>query len=156
VPSGIAAYDDADVLIEDVDAVSTALPPDVQVPVAVRATLAGRHLLLEKPLGLSASGADELLGAVTNAGVASVVFFTSRFVTALDQVLRDAAAAGGWYGVCGTVLSSIFGNGIPYVKSTWRRAWGGLRDLGPHMTQPGQAFLRAEKVRTLMAACRSS
>ena len=74
---------------------SIALPPDVQVPVAVRAARAGRHLLLEKPLGLSASGADELLGAVTNAGVVSVVFFTSRFVTAVDKVLRDAAAAGG-------------------------------------------------------------
>jgi predicted dehydrogenase len=48
-------------------------------------------------------------------------------------VLRDAAAAGGWYGACGTVLSSISDNGSPYVKSAWRRAWGGLWDLGPHM-----------------------
>jgi predicted dehydrogenase len=132
-PYGIAAYDDADALIEDVDAVSIALPPDVQVPVAVRAARAGRHLLLEKPLALSASGADELLGAVTSAGVASVVFFTSRFVPVVDEVLRDAAAAGGWYGARGTVLSSILGNGSPYAKSTWRRACGGLWDHGPHM-----------------------
>jgi hypothetical protein len=92
-PYGIAAYDDADALIEDVDAVSAALPPDVQVSVAVRAAQAGRHLLLEKPLALSASGADELLGAVTSAGVASLVFFTSRFVPAVDEVLRDAVPA---------------------------------------------------------------
>ena len=132
-PYGIAAYEDADNLIEDVDAVSIALPPDVQVSVAVRAARAGRHLLLEKPLALSPSGADELLGAVTDAGVASVVFFTSRFVPAVDEVLRDAAAAGGWYGARGTMLSSIFGNGSPYAKSAWRRVWGGLWDHGPHM-----------------------
>jgi predicted dehydrogenase len=132
-PYGVAAYDDADALIEDVDAVSIALPPDVQVEVAVRAARAGRHLLLGKPLALSASGAADLLGAVSSAGVASVVFFTSRFVPAVDEVLRDAAATGGWYGARGTVLSSHFGNGSPYAKSTWRRAGGGLWGHGPHM-----------------------
>jgi predicted dehydrogenase len=50
-----------------VDAVSIALPSDVQVLLAVRAARAGRHLLLEKPLALFGSGADELLGVVTEA-----------------------------------------------------------------------------------------
>lgn len=31
------------------------------------------------------------------------------------------------------MLSSIFGDGSPYVKSAWRRTWGGLWDLGSHM-----------------------
>jgi predicted dehydrogenase len=39
-PYGIAAYDDADALLGDVDAVSIALPPDVQVPLVVRAARA--------------------------------------------------------------------------------------------------------------------
>lgn len=130
---GIAAYDDADALLDDVDAVSIALPPEVQVPLAVRAARAGRHLLLEKPIALSATSADELAAAVTSSGVASVVFFTNRFVPAVEQVLRDAIAAGGWHGARGTVLSSIFGDGSPYAGSGWRRASGGLWDLGPHV-----------------------
>ena len=52
--------------------------------------------------------------------VMSVVFFTSRFVPVVDEALRDAAAAGGWYGARGTALSSIFGNGSPYdVRFGW-------------------------------------
>ncbi|HEY3750416.1 MAG TPA: Gfo/Idh/MocA family oxidoreductase [Pseudonocardiaceae bacterium] len=129
----ITAYDDLDALLSDVDAVSIAVPPDVQVPLARRAAQAGRHLLLEKPIALSAAGADELLTAVTESGVASVVFFTNRFVPDVDQVLRDAVAAGGWHGARGTVLSSIFGSESPYVASAWRRDWGGLWDLGPHV-----------------------
>jgi predicted dehydrogenase len=130
---GIAAYEDADALLSDVDAVSIAVPPQVQVPLAIRAARSGRHLLLEKPVALSAADADELLAAVTGSGVASVVFFTNRFVPAVEQVLRDAIAAGGWHGARGTVLFSVFGDGSPYAESAWRRTWGGLWDLGPHV-----------------------
>jgi hypothetical protein len=89
---GVSAYDDPDALLRDVDAVPIAVPPDVQVPLAVRAARAGRHLLLEKPVALSAVGADELLAAVADSDVASVVFFTNRFVPAVEQVLRDAGS----------------------------------------------------------------
>jgi predicted dehydrogenase len=132
-PYGITAYDDADALLGDVDAVSIALPPDVQVPLAIRAARAGCHLLLEKPIALSDAGADDLLGAVAESGVASVVFFTYRFIPAVEQVLGDAVARGGCYGARGTVLFSVFGDGSPYATSAWRRSWGGLWDLGPHV-----------------------
>ena len=42
------------------DAVAVAVPPDVQVPLAEQAAAAGRHLLLEKPTGLSLPVADRL------------------------------------------------------------------------------------------------
>src|SRR3954452_7405404 len=70
---------DLDALLADVDAVSFALPPDVQVPLAVRAAEAGKHLLLEKPIALTVEDADRLVAAVRDNGVASVVFFTFRF-----------------------------------------------------------------------------
>jgi predicted dehydrogenase len=130
---GVSAYDDPDALLADVDAVAIALPPDVQVPLAIRAARAGRHLLLEKPIALSPAGADELLSAVTGSGVASVVFFTNRFVPAVEQALDDATANGSWYGARGTMTFSIFGEGSPYAGSAWRRERGGLWDLGPHV-----------------------
>src|SRR4051794_36362928 len=42
-------YADVDALIDDTEAVAIALPPAVQAPLAERAALAGRHLLLDKP-----------------------------------------------------------------------------------------------------------
>src|SRR6266536_1801633 len=50
---GVRGYEDLDALLEAVDAVAIALPPDVQADLAVRAARAGRHLLLDKPLALS-------------------------------------------------------------------------------------------------------
>ena len=74
-----AAYDDIAGFLAAVDAVSFAVPPDVQAPLATRAAQAGKHLLLEKPIALSQEAADALVDAVGQAGVASVVFFTQRF-----------------------------------------------------------------------------
>jgi predicted dehydrogenase len=128
----LRAYADVDDLIGDVDAVSVALPPDVQAPLAARAADAGRHLLLDKPLALSTSDAGLVVEAVERRGVASVVFFTNRFFPNVGAFLRDAADAGGWYGARATMLASIFQPGGPYAASPWRRRWGGLWDVGPH------------------------
>lgn len=129
---GVPAYADVDALLRDVDAVAIALPPDVQAPLAVRAARAGKHLLLDKPLALDPAAADEVVAAADAAGVASVVFFTNRFVPSIAAFLRDNAAVGGWYAAHGTMYTSIFQPGNPYADSAWRKQHGGLWDLGPH------------------------
>jgi len=129
---GTRAFDDLDALIDAVDAVAIALPPDVQADVAVRAARAGKHLLLDKPLALDPAAAAGVVRAAAEAGVASVVFFTNRFVPAVDGFLCDNAAVGGWYAAHGTIYASIFTPGNPYAGSVWRKEHGGLWDLGPH------------------------
>jgi predicted dehydrogenase len=129
---GVPAFEDVDALIEAVDAVAVALPPDVQATVAARAADAGRHLLLDKPITLSLADADVLVGAVERRGVASVVFFTNRFRPDVSGALAAAAATGGWYGARVTMFASIFGPDGPYGQSAWRKEWGGLWDIGPH------------------------
>jgi predicted dehydrogenase len=129
---GAKPYPDIDELIDDVDAVAIALPPDVQADLAVRAADAGRHLLLDKPIALSTADADALVDAVEAAQVASVVFFTNRFVPAVAGFLRDAAAAGGWYAARVVMHASIYQAGNPYNASEWRQRRGGLWDIGPH------------------------
>jgi predicted dehydrogenase len=124
------AYADVDDLLDAVDAVAVALPPDVQAPLAVRAARAGRHLLLDKPLALDTAGADEVVAAATDAGVASVVFFTNRFRAPVADFLRDAVATGGWHGGRATILAKVAGG--PYADSPWRTERGGLWDVGPH------------------------
>ncbi|WP_165989842.1 Gfo/Idh/MocA family protein [Streptomyces sp. YIM 98790] len=126
-------YDDPDALFADCDAVAVALPPDIQAPLAVRAARAGRHLLLDKPLATTPSGAREVVDAVAEAQVASVVFFTLRFAAASSAWIDRQAVAGGWHTGRAEWLSSIFGGSeSPYAASPWRREKGALWDVGPH------------------------
>lgn len=129
---GAAAYDSVDALIADVDAVAVALPPDVQAELALRAAKAGRHLLLDKPLSFTVEAAEEIVAAVDEAGLASVVFFTNRFVPAVESFIRQSVTSGGWYAAHGTMYASIFQPDNPYSASQWRKDRGGLWDLGPH------------------------
>ncbi|SNR29413.1 Gfo/Idh/MocA family protein [Actinoplanes regularis] len=129
---GTRAYPDVDQLIADVDAVAIALPPDVQAPIAIRAALAGRHLMLDKPIALRTEEAAELASAVADRGVASVVFFTRRFVPETEKFINDAVAAGDWTEARVDHLGSIFTPDNPFGASPWRRERGGLWDVGPH------------------------
>jgi predicted dehydrogenase len=120
---------DLDALLAGCDAVSVAVPPDVQAPLAVAAAEAGKHLLLEKPLALTVADADRVVAAVGAAGVASVVLFTDRFRTATSTWLREAARAplqGGSVSWLGSLAGS------PYEASPWRHEHGALWDVGPH------------------------
>jgi len=125
----VAGFADVDELLSQVDAVTIALPPDVQAPLAERAAAAGKHLLLEKPIALDLAGADRVVGAVRDAGVASVVFFTFRFQPETSSWLEQAARttlAGGH----ASWLSSLAGS--PFDASPWRKEHGALWDIGPH------------------------
>jgi predicted dehydrogenase len=128
----IRAYTDFDALLGDVDALTFAVPPDVQAELAVRAAERGKHVLLEKPIAASVEAARQLERAVDQAGIASVVFFTRRFVPETIEWLERVASLGGWE--CGRAefSSHIFYAGSPFESSQWRRDKGGLWDVGPH------------------------
>ncbi|KOX16707.1 Gfo/Idh/MocA family protein [Nocardiopsis sp. NRRL B-16309] len=129
---GTRAYDDAEALIADVDAVAIALPPHIQGNLALRAARAGRHLLLDKPVALSARVADEIAAECAERGLASMVFFTNRFSDSVDGFVREAVESGGWDGARVTMFASIFQPDNPFGASRWRREKGGLWDIGPH------------------------
>jgi predicted dehydrogenase len=127
----VQGYDDLDALLAEVDAVSFSLPPSVQVPLAIRAAEAGKHLLLEKPIALTIEDADRLVAAVRDNGVASVVFFTFRFqqgtATWLAQAARTKLAGG-----AGSWLGNNYQPDSPFKDSAWRKEQGALWDIGPH------------------------
>jgi predicted dehydrogenase len=125
-------YQDFDSFLASVDAVDFAVPPDVQAPLATRAARAGKHLLLEKPIALAGADADELAAAVSQAGVASVVFFTARFQAGVRAWLADVTATGGWDGGQALWLGTALQPGSPF-NTPWRQARGGLWDLAPHV-----------------------
>jgi hypothetical protein len=86
---GVTAYDDYAALLADVEAVAFAVPPAVQAELALEAAVAGRHLLLDKPVATDLGAARTLLAAATEAGVSSVVFFTDRFVDETCAWIED-------------------------------------------------------------------
>ena len=129
---GARAYAGRAELIADVDAVAIALPPDVQAPIALHAAREGRHLLLDKPVAFTNAEAAEIVDAVAEHDLASVVFFTRRLMPQLAEFVADAAATGGWTEARVDHLGSIFTPDNPFGASPWRKESGGLWDVGPH------------------------
>jgi len=128
----VTAYDEVDALLAEVDAVAVALPPSVQAPLAVRAARAGRHLLLDKPLALTAADARAVAEAAARAEVASVVFFTARFQKEPEAWIEEQAAVAGWFTARAQWLGAVFTTDSPFAASPWRREKGALWDVGPH------------------------
>ncbi|MDH6213963.1 Gfo/Idh/MocA family protein [Streptomyces pseudovenezuelae] len=128
---GTHAYDDVDALFADVDAVAVALPPAVQADLAARAARAGLHLLLDKPLATTVDQGRAVVEAVQETGVASVVFFTSRFVPETDAWIAEQAGTGGWFTARAQWLGAVFSGDSPFA-TPWRREKGALWDVGPH------------------------
>jgi len=129
-PHGATAHESFDRFLEDVDAVSFAVPPDVQAELGVVAAGAGKALLLEKPLALDLVAAETLADAVDAAGVPTLLFLTWRYrqdVRALLDSVSSARAIGGR----GHFLTGGFLDGV--FATPWRLDRGPLFDLGPHV-----------------------
>ncbi|MBW7884254.1 MAG: Gfo/Idh/MocA family oxidoreductase [Caldilineaceae bacterium] len=91
---GAEPFDDPMALINDprVEAVSITLPSNLHKQYAVAALNAGKHVLVEKPMGLSVAECDEMIEAARQAGrllmVAMVLRHWPEYV-ALARVVRS-------------------------------------------------------------------
>ena len=89
--SGAVSY--ADVLADpDVDAVYIALPNDMHTPWVLAAAAAGKHVLCEKPLGVSAADARVMADAAAAAGIVLAEAYMTPFhprSEAIDLCLRS-------------------------------------------------------------------
>ena len=94
--SGMRAYDGLEALLADpdVDLVDLCLPPHQHEPAALAAFAAGKHVLVEKPMALSAESCRRMVDAADAAGrrlfVAHVLPFFPEFAFALDALRRGA------------------------------------------------------------------
>lgn len=128
---GVAAQLDFDEFLDDVDAVSFAVPPMVQSTLALRAIEAGKHVLFEKPPATTLVEADALVAAAEAAGVSTVVFFTLLFDPRIRQVIDESVPGATWSGGQGLWLGSALRDENPF-NTPWRHEKGALWDLGPH------------------------
>jgi predicted dehydrogenase len=140
-----------------VDVVVVATPNAHLVPVAEAALAAGRHVLLEKPMGRSLAEAERL---ATSAGMTDRVLkigFNHRYHPAVAELLRGVGS--GWLGPLVHILARYGHGGRPGLEQEWRSdpglAGGGhLLDQGVHVADliHGVAGLPAEAVAFLRTA----
>lgn len=107
------------------------MPPAVQAELGTKAAIAGKHLILEKPIAADLAGAQQLTDAVSAAGVVTLVVLTLRYAARTRDWLAGIAESGGWQGGGARWLSGALLGG-DYQGSSWRESDGALADIGPH------------------------
>ncbi len=133
-------------LLEDerVDAVYIPLPNNLHRDWTIRAVEAGKHVLCEKPLGLSAAECDAMAAAADAAGVACMEAFMYRFHPRIDRVLDLIAQ-----GAIGTVRSvyAVFTFKVTKpdnIRLIPELGGGALMDVGCYCVNVGRTIMRSE------------
>lgn len=130
--SGVDAFHSFDQLLDKVDALAIAVAPSAQISLAAKAMSRGKHLLLEKPVGLD-TGAVARLARDQPDDVDAAVLLTRILEPTRRAWLRTVMS--GSYSAAELVLSSsALQPGSPYAESKWRHGRiGAMRDAMPHV-----------------------
>ncbi len=131
-----AALEDA-LADDDVDAVVIATPHPSHLDITLQAAAAGKHILAEKPLGVTPSEADDMIAACRQAGVKLGVLFNNRFRPEAAKIreLIDEGAVGEIYRAA--MSSAMLRTQDYYDRLDWRGGWqseggGALLNQGIH------------------------
>jgi len=147
---GIAkAYGSYEELLADpeIDAVYNPLPNHLHVPWSIRAALAGKHVLCEKPIGLTAAEAEQLIEARDRAGVtigeAFMIVCHPQWVRAME--LAHTGRIGGLRAAVGSF--GYFNPKPENVRNIREFGGGGLMDVGCYPIKASRMFFGEEPVR---------
>jgi UDP-N-acetylglucosamine 3-dehydrogenase len=89
VPSGAKLYADyRELLASNVDVVSICLPTHLHCSITLDALAAGKHVLLEKPIGVNMEEAGRMLEAARKSGKTLFVGMTHRFYPEMIEVKK--------------------------------------------------------------------
>jgi predicted dehydrogenase len=131
VPSVLS---DEEILSHDeVQAAVICAPNHLHESLAVEALERGKHVLVEKPLAMSAEGVQRVLDAAAAAGRHLAIGMNNRFRP--DVGVLASFVAGGELGDLYSVRANSLARKMPAVGSTWRQkpdeaGGGALMDLG--------------------------
>ncbi len=128
----------------DIDALYIATPVHLHQPQTIAAAQAGKHVLVEKPMGLSTAECDEMIAACQDADVRLGVAFYRPFYPVIQRISEIVAN-----GTIGSVLSVSAITSTPCAMRPdedgyWRvipgeGGGGALMDVGSHRLE---LFLR--------------
>ncbi len=123
---------DAAIADPDIDAVDLCLPTALHEPFATKALEAGKHVLVEKPMGLDRAACDRMLGAAKKAGKLLMAAQVLRFFPAYDSLKTWVAS-----GKAGAMRTATFRRRCaapgwgPWLKDK-AQSGGGVFDLLIH------------------------
>jgi predicted dehydrogenase len=138
----------------DVDAVYIPLPNHLHAPWTIAAAEAGKHVLCEKPLALTATEAETMIGAADASGVALMEAFMYRHHPSWVAV-RDLVASGR-IGELVTVQSwfSYFNDDPANIRNILDVGGGALYDIGCYCVNLSRMLFDAEPDRVTGAIAR--
>jgi predicted dehydrogenase len=156
---GGCAFDSAGELLSadlPLDAVSICLPHSLHHENALACAANGLHLLVEKPLDLTAARARVVVDACRRADVRLMVGFTQRFM-AVNRELK-AAIDSGAFGVIGMCVDYLAAGGAWPALSPWcfqqATAGGGIQTIGSVHAADRFRWLLDDEVETVYSVSR--
>ncbi|RPG25314.1 MAG: gfo/Idh/MocA family oxidoreductase [Gammaproteobacteria bacterium TMED50] len=134
-----AVHGDVNELLEtDIDAVAIVTPNDSHASLAIAAAKAGKHVLCEKPMAMTAEEALAMTTAANDAGIVTGINFTWRHPAAAQYArhLVESGEIGRVFHITGCFNQGWLSN--PNVPLVWRlqkikTGTGCLGDIGAHI-----------------------
>ena len=132
-------YTSVDELLADpeVDAVYVATPVYLHREQTLAAARAGKHVLVEKPMGLTSSECEEMIAVCRRAGVTLGVAYYRRFYPVVTRIRELLGAGAIGQVIQARVQSAAFytgkqGDGLGWRTSNELSGGGALADIGSH------------------------
>ena len=145
IPASYGTYEEL-LSADDVDAVYIPLPNDMHAEWTFKAAAAGKHVLCEKPLAMSAAQAQEMVEACRAAGVKLGEAFmyrhhptwveARRLVT--DGVIGELQAVLSWF--------SYFNDDPTNIRNRMENGGGAIMDIGCYNINLSRLLFGAEPV----------
>ncbi len=148
IPKSYGSYE-ALLADPDVDAIYNPLPNHLHVPWTTRAAEAGKHVLCEKPVGLSAGDAQTLIGVRDRTGVVIQEAFMVRSAPQWLRVL-DVCRSGRLGDVRSYVGAFSYFNDDPTnIRNVVEWGGGGLMDIGCYLIMTSRMIFGEEPRRVM-------
>lgn len=121
--SNVSIYNDyKDVLQQDIDLVSICTPPFTHAGLAIDFLLAGKHVIVEKPMAPALEECDQMIEAAFRSGKLLSVVAQNRFKNPIHKLKQTLDS-----GLIGKVLhaqiDSFWWRGHSYYDLWWRGTW---------------------------------
>lgn len=137
---GCEAYTDWRQILErkDIDVVTVVTASGARRDIVLAAAVAGKHVIVEKPIEVTTARADEMIEACERAGVVLAGIFQFRFKPAW-QLLKKAVEDGRLGKLyLGDAYNKWYRTREYYASSSWRGTWaldggGALMNQGIHV-----------------------
>ncbi|MFD1676165.1 Gfo/Idh/MocA family protein [Alicyclobacillus fodiniaquatilis] len=144
IPKAHGSYEDL-LADETIDAVYIPLPNHLHMEWTIRAAQAGKHVLCEKPLSLTAEEAEAMRQACERAGVQLAEAFMYRY-NPRNERIKEVLRSGEIGEIRGIHSSFTFNNTGNRNNVRFKREWGGgsIYDIGCYPISAARLFLEQE------------